>query len=61
MEKRKEGRPGDARAALRRSVRENGCASYDTCIAFLLECYFVNIMIDECDLFKIITMKKLFI
>jgi hypothetical protein len=24
MEKRKEGRPGDARTALRRSVRENG-------------------------------------
>lgn len=25
MEKRKEGKPGEARAALRRSVRENGC------------------------------------
>lgn len=24
MDKRREGRPGDARAALRRSVRENG-------------------------------------
>lgn len=28
MEKRKEGKPGEARAALRRSVRENGCVSY---------------------------------
>lgn len=27
MEKRKEGRPGEARAALRRSVRENGYVS----------------------------------
>lgn len=25
MEKKKEGKPGDARAILRRSVRENGC------------------------------------
>ena len=27
MEKRREGRPGDARAALRRSVRDNGCVN----------------------------------
>lgn len=27
MDKRKEGKPGEARAALRRSVRENGCVS----------------------------------
>lgn len=27
MEKRKEGKPGEARATLRRSVRENGCVS----------------------------------
>ena len=25
MEKKKEGKPGEARAILRRSVRENGC------------------------------------
>jgi hypothetical protein len=28
MDKRREGRPGDARAALRRSVRENGFVLY---------------------------------
>lgn len=28
MEKRKEGRPGEARAALRRSVRDNGYALF---------------------------------
>lgn len=28
MEKRKEGLPGEARAVLRRSVRENGCVQY---------------------------------
>lgn len=27
MDKRKEGKPGEARAVLRRSVRENGCGS----------------------------------
>lgn len=38
MEKRKEGRPGDARAALRRSVRENGYASsLDTSDVFPLD------------------------
>lgn len=42
MEKRKEGRPGDARAALRRSVRENGYVyCHDICnihaLGFILE------------------------
>ncbi|KAK9160104.1 hypothetical protein Syun_006445 [Stephania yunnanensis] len=27
MDKRREGKPGEARAALRRSVRDNGCVS----------------------------------
>lgn len=28
MEKRREGKPGEARAALRRSVRDSGCVGY---------------------------------
>lgn len=34
MEKRREGRPGDARAALRRSVRENGSVSFSEWLMF---------------------------
>lgn len=36
MDKRKEGKPGEARAALRRSVRENGCVFYLHDFRFLL-------------------------
>jgi hypothetical protein len=54
MEKRKEGRPGDARAALRRSVRENG---YLFILAFIFTgVLFCSYYYDRV-LFKIITAK----
>lgn len=37
MEKKKEGKPGEARAILRRSVRENGCVhSFQSVLYFML-------------------------
>jgi hypothetical protein len=54
MEKRKEGRPGDARTALRRSVRENG---YLFIIAFIFTGVLFCSYYYERVLFKIITAK----
>lgn len=41
MEKRKEGKPGDARAALRRSVRENGSLSLLICLIIHPLCIYI--------------------
>lgn len=41
MDKRKEGKPGEARAALRRSVRENGCV-FCYLVFFLLDFLFFH-------------------
>lgn len=44
MDKRKEGKPGEARAALRRSVRENGCVSALMLAVYIFYCSMISFM-----------------